>query len=278
MRARGVKPADQLVGKLVRREIDHADEHPLRDHLLHALSADAVGMEDHRRKACGLESFGDPRHRRRGVSQHRHRDEATLGRRRRSRRARPHHPGDRSGSVVEDGAAHGVQPEDVHHGVHEQDVPQPDEGAEGPSTGRHRSHDDLRQAQGQRLHGAGGHHCAFGAPEGDDSGTPAAPVQVGQHSREPPSHDLDGSAPRPDRSDRRECRTRRLGHALVADIGRDSPRFAEHAGVHDQDVEPAFADPPREVSGLAPLGVQRAHDGHRLPRTLRDDVQHDSGA
>ena len=72
--AADVEAADQLVGQLVGREVDDADEQPVGRELLHRRPADAVRMEDDAVEALARQRVADRHHRLGRVAEHRDRD------------------------------------------------------------------------------------------------------------------------------------------------------------------------------------------------------------
>ena len=228
LRPRRVDAVHQRVGELGERVVDDPGERARRGELLHRGAADAVGVEDHRRMAGREQALAQLHHARRGLPEHRHPDGALAEVADRAA-AVARHADDRRGRVVEDRPGDRVQPEDVDHGVHHHRVGLAHERAELAPAGRARGHDQLRHADGERVHRARAHQAALGAAEAERAVEPALGEQAQADRPHAGEHPLDRGAARPGRTDALQVVTRRGGDVGVRDVGRDAARLAEDA-------------------------------------------------
>src|SRR5918994_2808955 len=130
-----VEATDELVGELVGREVDDADEKTVRSEFLHGRPADSVRVKDDAVQAVASQRVAYRRHRARGVTEHRDRYAApalVVGQA--HGMAMFQHSGHGRGDVVEDGHADWVQAENIYHGVDDHDVTRPHEGPEAPAS------------------------------------------------------------------------------------------------------------------------------------------------
>ena len=196
--ARGLEPvgpggedsADEFVGELRRRHVEHAGDEPAAHERLHRLPARAGGVEHEHLVAELLQPLARGRDAGRGDAEHRRRDErlpaldvGRLGRR---------HPGDRRGRVGEDARGDGVDPRDVDDGVHHRHVDGADVGAR--VAGGHRRDHQLRDADRQRAHRLRRDRGSAGAAEREDPVQPALLVQAPDDLLRAARHRLDGGA------------------------------------------------------------------------------------
>ena len=171
------------------------------------------------------------------------------------------------GGVVEHRPRDRVQPEDVDHRVHHDDVALADEGAEGAASRRAGGDDELRHADRERVHRRRAEQRALRAAEAEHAVDPPfepEPQADGAHAL---VHQLDRRAAAPRRPDPLEVVPRLARDLLPASTSASvpgSPRIPESITTAPA---PSAASRLADVVDLVALRVERADE--RDPRRVR---------
>ena len=251
--------ADEVVRELGRRQVEDAGEKAAAGQRLHRQTARTGGVEHEHLVPQLLEPLARPRHRRSRDPEHRRpnqRGAASGGRRRSPRDRDPGHPRDRAGRVRQDPLRDPVQPGDVDDRVGHRHVVRPDVRARVP--GCDGGHDQLRDADRQRLGGGGADRRVARAADGEDPVEPPLLVQPLGDRRSPAAHRLDGGAPVACLAQDGDVGAGRGRDLRLCDVGGDLR--LEDARVDDQHVDALLAQTVAQVPVLLSLRVQRAQE------------------
>jgi hypothetical protein len=255
---RRVEPVEHGVGELRERVVDHARDRAGRDEVLHRRPSDPVGVEDDGLVSRRLERLADAHHRRCGVAEHRDPDRPGAEVPHRAA-AGPRHPDHRGGRVVEHRPRDRVQPQDVDHRVHHDDVALADEGAEGAASRRAGGDDELRHADWERVHRGRAEQRPLRAAEAEHAVDPTFEPEPQADRAHAFEHQLHRRAAAPGGPDPLEVVARLLGDLLPADVGLRAG-LAEDPGVDHDGARPERRQPFADVRDLVALRVERADE------------------
>ena len=219
----GDKPRDFAQGV-----IQHSGEIALRDQFFHRGTAYTVGMKDHEVDAAFLYLGTNVHQRAGGVAEHGSGDCFAFRGVAGSIRISLRHACNRGGGIVEYGAAHRIQAENIHHRMHHHNVSRADEGRELAMPRRQRRDDQLGEADGQRLHCRGSKHRPFRAAQRCRPVYAPLSEQIQCDFADAFQHFLDGFTARACVAQRLDVRACRFRNHRAVEIRRDAYRLAQN--------------------------------------------------